>query len=630
MRCKPSFFSAIATSMMVLAIAPPISASPVPLVVQDQNWKLSQQDSNLPQTATLIYVAPRSNANGDGSPNNPYPSITAALATKPVAGTVIQLQQGTYSAETGESFPIKLPAGVTLRGEPTVRGVNTFINGGGKFISTSFASQNIAILANDDVRIEGLTLTNPNTRGTAVWVETGKRVVISNNTFTNSDREGVFLTGTANANISDNVFRKNGANGLSAVGSSTGDIRNNIFESTGFGLAIGQKSSVNVSNNNILNNVDGIVISNLSAPTLRNNLISDNQRNGIVILKDRKGYPTPDLGTSSNLGKNTFRNNLGKDLNNNSGVTQVAVGNELDPKKIAGEIAFSGESPTAPAPQIASSSVPVTPSRSLVPSTTSTTISNPSNNPNTVDNVEITRSPQPSFNRPTTPPTVLPPSSSSVLIEPLPDVPQQSVETQPSTSSNAATPQISALAATPKPSIPSTTTSTPTSTSVSQNPTDILIDRDPIPVVPPQPVTLPQSKFIPSTPPQTVPNKPTPNTPTYIPPNPSTSTPTTPNTVNSTSAYIPPNPIPYNSKVAALVPPPAMDTAPYFVVIPSSDSEVLNRVRSVVPSAKVIPSRFGNIIMVQGYPDRDRAEVLKTIMRSEIGLDARVLHQNNL
>lgn len=611
MRCKPSFFSAIATSIMVLAIAPPILARPVPPVIQDRTWKISQQDINLPQTAALIYVAPRANPNGDGSPNNPYSSIAAALATKPVAGTVIQLQQGTYSIETGESFPIKLPAGVTLRGEPTVRGVNTFIKGGGKFISTSFASQNIAILANDDVRIEGITLTNPNTRGTAVWVETGKRVAISNNTFINSDREGIFLTGTANANISDNVFRKNGANGLSAVGSSTGDIRNNIFESTGFGLAIGQKSSVNVSNNNILNNVDGVVISNLSSPTLRNNLISDNQRNGIVILKDRKGYPTPDLGTSVNLGKNTFRNNLGKDLNNNSGVTQVAVGNELDPKKIAGDIAFSGDSPTAPAPQIASSSIPVvTPSRSPVPSNNLTTNpTNPSNNPNTVDNVEITRSPQSSFNRPTTPPTVLPPSSSSTLIEPLPDVPQQSAETQPIVP-NVITPQISALAVTPTPSTPSTIKST----GVSQNPTDILIDHDPVPVSPPQSITPPQSNFIPNNPPQTIPDIPTP----------------IPTTQNSNSTYVPPNPIPYNSKVAALVPPPAMDTAPYLVVIPSSDSEILNRVRSTVPSAKIIPSRFGNIIMVQGYPDRDRAEVLKTIMRSEIGLDARVVHQNNL
>jgi parallel beta-helix repeat protein len=590
MRCKSSFLSAIATSITIFAIAPPMFASG-----QITSWKISQQDSStLPQTAALIYVAPNPNPTGDGSPNNPYPSIAAALATKPVAGTVIQLQQGVYSADTGEVFPIKLPAGVTLRGEPTARGINTLIRGGGKFISPSFASQNITLLADNDARVEGITITNPNTRGTAVWVESGKRVAIANNTFTNCDREGVFLTGTADAIVSENVFKKNGANGLSAVGSSTGEIRNNVFESTGFGLAIGQKSRVNVSNNNILNNTDGIIISNLSAPTLRNNLIADNQRNGIVILKDRKGYPTPDLGTSISLGKNTFRNNLGKDLNNNSGVTQVAVGNELDPKKIAGDIAFVGESPTAPAPQIAS-----TPFVSVATPTVPSTTANTSN----VNTVEITRPLQPSFNPPTTPPRVLAPSNSSIFIEPLPDVPQP-----------VTTPKLTSLL------IPKTTTSVTApkpanpSTNLSQNPNEVLIDRDPIPVVPPRQVTPPQSVFVPSNPPpQTVPV--IPNVPA-----PSITTP----------IQAQPIPIPYNARLAALVPPPARETAPYLVIIPSADSDALNKVRSAVPSARIIPSRFGNIIMVQGYPDRDRAEVLKVILRSGIGLDARVVYQNNL
>ncbi len=543
MLCKPSFLSAIATSLMILAIAPPLLARPVqsPTQALPQTWKISQQDNTaLPQTAALIYVAPRSNALGlnalglnvkaDGSPMNPYASIAAALATKPVAGTVIQLTQGIYSAETGESFPIRLPVGVTLRGEPIVRGLNTLIRGSGKFISPTFASQNITILAADDVRIEGITITNPNSRGTAIWVESSKRVAIANNTFTNSDREGLFLTGTADAIVSENLFKKNGANGLSAVGSSTGEIQNNIFESTGFGLAIGQKSRVNVSNNNILNNTDGIVISNLSAPTLRNNLIADSKRNGIVILKDRKGYPTPDLGTSINLGKNIFRNNLDKDLNNNSGVPQVAVGNELDLKKIAGNIAFSGKYPTPPLPNISS---------------------------NTISNVEITRSPQPIFNRPIVDPSVLPPSQPSpISAEPLPVI------------------------------LP-----------------DILIDRDPIPVA----VTTP-----------------------IIPPAPPSSLAPTPPLAQVQVAPIPLTQIPYNVRVAALVPRAAIDTTPYLVVIPSSDNEVLQKVQSAVPSARIIPSRFGNIIMVQGYPDRDRAEVLKTIVRSEIGLDARVVHQNTL
>ncbi len=590
MRCKPSLFSAIAISITVLAIAPPMFARPVLSPTQAQTWKISQ----LPQTASLIYVAPRANPNGDGSPNNPYPSIAAALATKPVAGTVIQLQEGLYSAETGESFPIKLPAGVTLRGAPTARGLNTVIRGGGKFISTSFASQNITMLADNDARIEGVTVTNPNTRGTAVWVESGKRVAIANNTFINSDREGVFLTGTADAIVSENVFKKNGANGLSAVGSSTGEIRNNTFESTGFGLAIGQKSRMNVSNNNILNNNDGIVISNLSAPTLRNNLISDNQRDGIVILKDRKGYPTPDLGTSTNLGGNIFRNNLGKDLNNNSGVTQVAVGNQLDPKKIAGDIAFVGESPTAPAPQIASTPV--------LAATTPSIPKTPTNASN-VDTVEITR-PQPSFIPSAKPPTALAPSSSSIFIEPLPDVPQPVTPVKPIT---AFTPRTTTPVNAAKPAA--------TDTNLLQSPDEVLIDRDPIPVLPPKPVTPPRSIFVPSN-------------PTTTPVTPTTPIISTPPTI--TPPPVQPTLIPYNSKIAALVPPPARDTAPYLVVIPSSDADALNRVRSIVPSGKLIPSRFGSIILVQGYPDRDRAEVLKAIVRSAIGLDARVIHQNSL
>jgi hypothetical protein len=91
-----------------------------------------------------------------------------------------------------------------------------------------------------------------------------------------------------------------------------------------------------------------------------------------------------------------------------------------------------------------------------------------------------------------------------------------------------------------------------------------------------------------------------------------------------------PTAIPFNTKIAALVPPPARDTAPYLVLVPASDAITFSRVRSIVPTSKIIPSRFGNIVMVQGYPDRDRAEVLKVIVRSAIGLDARVIHQNSL
>jgi parallel beta-helix repeat protein len=186
------------------------------------------------------------------------------------------------------------------------------------------------------------------------------------NTFANSTHDGVFLTGATSANVSNNIFTKNGANGLSALGTSTGNIQSNTFDNTGFGLAIGQNSKVAVISNRIVNNRGGIVVSNLSMPSFRNNLIANNQENGLVILKDRKGQPTVDLGTTASPGQNIFQNNKQTDINNASGVTIVAIGNQVDPKRVQGSVNLvqptspitSPSTPTAPTTQVTFKDVP--------------------------------------------------------------------------------------------------------------------------------------------------------------------------------------------------------------------------------------------------------------------------------
>jgi parallel beta-helix repeat protein len=111
---------------------------------------------------------------------------------------------------------------------------------------------------------------------------------------------------------------------------------------------------VAVISNRITNNRGGIVVSNLSTPSFRNNLIANNQENGLVILKDRKGQPTVDLGTTTSSGQNIFQNNKQTDINNASGVTVVAIGNQADPKRIQGSIELV--QPTSPI------ALPITPS----------------------------------------------------------------------------------------------------------------------------------------------------------------------------------------------------------------------------------------------------------------------------
>jgi parallel beta-helix repeat protein len=347
--------------LLALGIQPlAIAAEVMPTDASNAPLKVAQQTA----AVAVIYVSPNgTDAAGAGSQTAPFRTITAALNSNPQPGTTIKLAQGTYSAETGEVFPLKLLPGVKIQGNNSTKGEDILIKGGGVFISPTFARQNIAMLAAKNAEISGITLTNSNARGYALWVESSRNVKIAYNTFANTTHDGVFLTGDANATITSNLFTKNRASGISALGTSSGEIKGNEFNDTGFGLSIGQRSQVLVTGNRIVNNVDGIVISNIATPTLRGNLIGNSKRNGVVILKDRNGQPNPDLGTAASPGQNIIKGNKEKDLHNATGVTYVVVGNEIDKKKVAGSVDLvPASSPLAP-PQI----VPSTATKPIAP-----------------------------------------------------------------------------------------------------------------------------------------------------------------------------------------------------------------------------------------------------------------------
>ncbi len=290
----------------------------------------------------IIYISPQgADVAGAGSPNQAFKTITAAIAANPQAGTVFQLADGTYSNATGESFPIRLPRGAVLRGNPNSNGSNVVISGGNRFVSSTFASQNVAIVAANNSRIEGITVSNSNPRGYGLWLESSRNVNITNSIFTNNTHDGIFLAGSSNAYIGNNIFTANRGSGISAVGSSTGEINSNRFESTGFGLSIGQQSQVLLVGNSIARNVDGIVVSNSAQPILRGNTIADSQRNGLVVLGSANGSPRIDLGTTSSQGNNIFRNNRETDINNATTIPLAAFGNQVTASRVKGLIDFN-------------------------------------------------------------------------------------------------------------------------------------------------------------------------------------------------------------------------------------------------------------------------------------------------
>ncbi|MEB3830525.1 DUF1565 domain-containing protein [Phormidium sp. CCY1219] len=296
--------------------------------------QLPQTQKTTPAYKQILYVDPvegTDNPTVGQTETQPLQTITYALKQSN-PGTVIQLAPGEYSAQTGEIFPLELKAGVTLRGNEAQQGEGVKIIGGGDYLSRTWAKQNVTIVAAEKTEIAGVTVTNRNRSGTAIWVES-TAPTIRNSRLVNSDREGIFVTGNAAPRIENNRIADNGGNGISLTHNTAGEIRGNQIENTGFGLAIGGDAAPLVADNQIRNNLDGLVITHSARPILRGNAIVENQRDGLVAISESQ----PDLGTATAEGNNMFANNGRYDVQNAAKQQNlVAVGNQLTGDRVLG------------------------------------------------------------------------------------------------------------------------------------------------------------------------------------------------------------------------------------------------------------------------------------------------------
>ncbi|MEM6500604.1 MAG: DUF1565 domain-containing protein [Cyanobacteria bacterium P01_C01_bin.89] len=278
---------------------------------------IASEDSNQNGTSRILQVNP----NGGET----FGTLTEALAIAQ-SGDTIQLAAGTYSAETGEQFPLIIPKGVTIVGNENTEGKGVEIIGGGAFISRTFARQNVAlVVTQDNIKIGGISVSNPNIRGTGLWIESGNPVVQFSR-FHQSHRDGIFVTGTARPLIKNSLFHKNGGNGISVARNGGGEIRDSWFQDTGFGLAIGGNANPKVINNNIVNNNDGLVVSGSARPMLRGNVIRKNLRSGMVAISNA----APDLGTAADPGQNQWIDNGQYHFQNATRAAILAVGNQFN------------------------------------------------------------------------------------------------------------------------------------------------------------------------------------------------------------------------------------------------------------------------------------------------------------
>ncbi|MEH2022323.1 DUF1565 domain-containing protein [Nostoc sp.] len=292
-----------------------------------------------PSQANVLFVNPSVGDDkvGNGSESAPVKTITQALRLAN-ANTVIMLSTGTYSAETGEEFPLILKPGISIQGNPSNQGKDIIIQGGGDYLSRSFAGQNVTIVGANQALLTGVTVTNSNPRGYGLWIESSNPA-ITENTFTGSTQDGISVSGNAAPTISKNYFDRNGANGMTIAGNSSPQVKENVFHQTGFGINIAQNAAPVIIGNQIQNNRSGIVVQANARPILRNNSIQDNKEDGLVAI----AQAMPDLGSASEPGGNTFQNNARHDINASAAKQVIsAAGNNLVSDRITGKIDING------------------------------------------------------------------------------------------------------------------------------------------------------------------------------------------------------------------------------------------------------------------------------------------------
>ncbi len=317
----------------------------------------------LPDNRPTIFVdaAKGSDTRGDGSRENPFQTITHAVQ-RASSGTIIQLFPGVYSEQSGEVFPIRLKAGLILRGDESKLGEGYLITGGGTYISPTVARQNVTVLAETGAEVRGVSIRNQGRRGYALWVESASPRIL-NNSFVGSIHDGIFVTGASNPWIEGNRFYQNGANGISVLGTSQPTIVNNLFQETGFGLTLDQRSAAIVRNNRILQNRTGVIVGGSAKPILRNNLIAQNLETGLIAITTA----LPDLGTAADPGNNIFEGNGQYDINNSTRGLRINANGNLLRGQTKGDLDLAGQTTVAAAPTAAPN--PIAPGALSLPST---------------------------------------------------------------------------------------------------------------------------------------------------------------------------------------------------------------------------------------------------------------------
>lgn len=270
-------------------------------VLTHRSILLAQSSIAQPSTSILYVNSSDGKDTASGSDLAPFKTITRALQVAQSGATIV-IAPGTYSTETGESFPLVLKAKITLQGDPATRGQEILIHGSGASTSKVLA-QSLTIEIVSQAIVNGVTVTNPNLQGYGIGIESSS-ALITNSTFTNSGY-GLVIMGNSTARVQNNYFYQNRTAGIKVAGIAQPIIQDNIFEQTGSAIIVGDRAAPLIANNRMTQNQNGMVFQGSAQSMVRSNSVEGNRQHGLLA----KDTSRPDLGTTANLGGNFFRNN---------------------------------------------------------------------------------------------------------------------------------------------------------------------------------------------------------------------------------------------------------------------------------------------------------------------------------
>ncbi len=281
-----------------------------------------------PLAALYVDVNKGNDITGDGSQTNPFRTLTKAMsAVQP--GWTVYAEAGSYNANSGETFPIQIPQGVslicngpsystvleggtgiTLRGGPgssvygcKITGDRAVTDGGNVMTvsncwidgASTFYTTGVEITA--DSTVTGSTITGFYSEN--VWVRSGNPV-ITNNRIENSGFDGIKID-SGNPLVNGNTFLNNVDNGVKVSGGSP-SINGNTFDSNNNGV-----------------NVSG------GSPGIANNTFNDNYFSGINVSG---GIPV--ISGNTITGLNTISSAAGIRIFPGAGSGGLITGNTID------------------------------------------------------------------------------------------------------------------------------------------------------------------------------------------------------------------------------------------------------------------------------------------------------------